>query len=261
MSDQIEQARPGLSAWQIESLRMTAFPATVPSPQQLADWPGWQAAVASPPPNRASKEHGQEIREDGPLAGNWLLFVRQPARLDWIFHPKFWPTPSGELPTSLGSFVDVLPPFEEAMLRWLAVAPPLSRLAFAAILNLPVTDRVAGYHALSALLPFRLDPTTSRDFMYQINRPRPSSTPGVQGMEINRLSKWAGVGQIVGQMVVSLPDGPQSLTHSKRDLCRLELDINTSAEHQGPLLQTTYGGLFQECVGMAREIATEGDIP
>jgi hypothetical protein len=256
MPNQVEYARPGLSSWLAESLRLTAFPAAVPPPQQLAEWPGWQTALGCPPPNRASREHGQEIREDGPFADSWLSFIRQPARLDWVFHPKAGSIPGEEASLGIGGFVAALPPFEEAMLRWLAVAPPLRRLAFGAALTLPVPDRVAGYRALSDLLPFRLDPTASRDFLYQINRPRPSSVPGVEGMPINRLSKWA-----VATLTVVLVDGSQEMVRSKGNACRLELDINTPAEHEGALPQPAYGELFRELVEMAREIAARGDVP
>ncbi|MCI0464133.1 MAG: hypothetical protein L0Z62_44940 [Gemmataceae bacterium] len=273
MSEQVERSRPELSAWQAVNLRLTAFPAEVASPQELAKWPGWEATFGSPPPNSASKERGQEIREEGAFEGNWLSLTRNPARLDWRLKATLAPDPTWRLkatlapdPTmeelpSVGAFVDALPPFQEAMLRWLAVAPPLNRLAFGAVLALPVTEREAGYQTFSALLPFQLDPVTSRDFMYQINRPRASTTPGVEQLEINRLSKW-----LVARFTFVKVNftGAQVRAHRAEDKgyqCRLELDINTPAERQEALPNAVYPGLFRELVGMACEIAKEGDVP
>jgi len=260
MSEQVERARPGLSAWQAESLRLTAFPAEGASPQQLAEWPGWEATLGNPPENSATRERGQLIREDGAFEVNWLSFTRQPARLEWVFQPSFDPSQETMVLPSLGSFVEVFPPFQEAMVRWLAVAPPLDRLAFGAVLSLPVTQREAAYDILGAMLPVHLDPATSRDFMYQINRPRASASHGVENLEINRLSKWGCVRFAIVKMTIA--GGAQSLSQSDPDYCcRLELDINTPAEYPGALPSEGHTGLFRELVGMACEIAQEGDVP
>src|SRR5262245_62595232 len=115
MPDQVERARPPLSAWRAESLRLTAFPASLARPRQMEEWPGWQAAFSSPPPNRASREHGQEIREDGAFAGSWLSFIGQPARLDWVFHPKMESLPSPDSTLRVGGFVEAIPLLEAPM--------------------------------------------------------------------------------------------------------------------------------------------------
>src|ERR1700680_1536255 len=109
MSDRVDRDRPELSSWQAQSLRLTAFPAEVASPKELAEWPGWEATFGNLPPNSASKERGQEVREEGEFEGSWLSFVRQPSRLDWVLQPKPEPPLFIETLPRVGSFLDRLP--------------------------------------------------------------------------------------------------------------------------------------------------------
>jgi hypothetical protein len=261
MSEQVELARPELSAWQAESLRLTAFPAGIATPQQLAAWKGWDATLGSPPANSASRERGQQILEDGEFGGGWLSLARQTVRVDWVLQAKAMPDQSTETFPSVGAFIEVLPPFRDAMARWLAGAPPLNRLAFGAVLNLPVDSRETGYRIISPLLPLRLDVANSRDFLYQINRPRLSSTAGVERLEINRLSRW--MVSLLARANLRISDaqvqvfGKEAVTSA----CRVELDINSSGERLEALPGGAYDGLLRELVDMASEIASKGDVP
>ena len=95
----------------------------------------------------------------------------------------------------------------------------------------------------------------SSDFLYQINRRRPSRV--VDGITLNRLSKWSVQ---KAQGVTVLGDGTverQPIEFS----CRTELDINSAPEHTDELPKACLQDLFIECVELADELAVRGDVP
>src|SRR5436190_1193852 len=78
-----------------------------------------------------------------------------------------------------------LPPLE----AWQVA--PITRLAFGAVLAQPTEDRHSGYVQIAKYLPsIRLDVDGSSDFLFQINRPRPSRV-GIENLLINRLARWS----------------------------------------------------------------------
>jgi hypothetical protein len=56
-------------------------------------------------------------------------------------------------------------------------------------------------------------------------------------------------------------DTPAFHRGKKDYFCHLELDINTPAERQEALPKEVMAGLFPVLIGMACEIAKEGDVP
>ena len=150
-------------------------------------------------------------------------------------------------------------PFVEFSEVGLKSCPPVTRLALGAVLVKPVSDLDAGYTELSRYLPgVKLDFQQATDFLYQINRFRPSSS--VSGVVVNRLTKWAmsvsgsiGISLTPGSGVV-VPSGPPQYA------CRLELDIN-SAPSADSIDTVKVGDLFREFVDLGYEIAEKGDIP
>jgi hypothetical protein len=207
---------------------------------------------------------GQEQQEDGPFApGGKLCQKRNPRGTEWFLEP----VPDPDKPeASLWLGMTVLPPFKELMRRWLVDCPPLQRLAFGAVLYLPVEDKMKGYSQLSAYLGLELDPENSGDFLYQINRRRRSGC-GVPNLEINRLSKWTWL-----QLGLRASDGEQPWLEIRPSVCLLELDINTALDFReplsgksyvpfrGPLPRESYVPLFDELVSFAEEIAVKGDV-
>jgi hypothetical protein len=161
---------------------------------------------------------------------------------------------------TIGSFQDCLDSFLELMTRWFKISPSLRRLAFGVILALPVDDRKSGYELIANYLPnVKLDPVGSSDFLYQINRLRNSEL--VSDLEINRLSKWSVVKQGLARVDL-LPEARVSLFPSSDTFsCRLELDINTSADYKSDLPADKLTSVFLELVDLAKEIAVRGDIP
>jgi hypothetical protein len=244
-----------LSAWQAENLRLTAF---INPAERIDPSTWWECLVGEAPETKLQKPKTGEQEEKGRFKKGYLALQVQPTRIDWRFSSVLEQEKLLEAFPTLGSFPEALRSFVELMTKWLKMCPPIDRLAFGALLVLPVEDKRTGYRQLSALLPLEVDAEGSSDFTYSINRPRPSKS-GIPNLKINRLSKWAFVvlrlaAVSVGRHVGHAPyDGPSA--------CRLELDINTAAEFEGELPQEHILRIFDELVDLGQEIASKGDIP
>jgi len=146
--------------------------------------------------------------------------------------------------------------------QWFSLpsCPPLRRFAFGAVLFQFVEDREDGYRQISAYLPaVKLDAKGSSDFSYQINRPRDSRS-GVPGLQVNRLCRWS-VAQLMHAQVSLSDAGVQKTELGSHFACRLEMDINTSAEFRGELSPEQSKIVFGELLELGAEIAQQGDIP
>jgi hypothetical protein len=131
------------------------------------------------------------------------------------------------------------------------------RLAFGAVMALPVNGPQEAYKILSNYLNFDLDPEAS-DFYYQINRRRPSKT--LSDVQINRLMRW-GVGVFrQGELTISFYGSSTRETGPAHYFLRPDLDINTAPEARG-LPVSELGSLLDEMVQLSLEIIREGDIP
>ena len=246
------QNKADLSTWQAESLRVTCFPSSA-TEFNATNW--WQDVVGEQPENTVLRARDGIRQDEGNINGRKVLLGVQPIRIDWIMRSKI---EEGEV--TIGSFQDCLDSFLELMTRWFKISPSLRRLAFGVILALPVDDRKSGYELIANYLPnVKLDPVGSSDFLYQINRLRNSQL--VSDLEINRLSKWSVVKQGLARVDL-LPEARVSLFPSSDTFsCRLELDINTSADYKNDLPADKLINVFLELVGLAKEIAVRGDIP
>jgi hypothetical protein len=188
-----------------------------------------------------------------------------PERIDWLLAPLIEPSEeAGEelppTPPSAGPFTEALSSFLKLAIQWLQGCPPVTRLAFGAILFQPTVDRRAGHVQLSKYLhSIDLDPDTS-DFFYQINRPR-NSTSGISGLRINRLTKWS----VIMFQHFSVTLGKATITTAgyttQEAACRVELDINTAPDFPDVLPHETLPKIFQELVDLGQEITAKGDIP
>ena len=239
--------------WKTEILRLTVFQGTGQTPFDPSGW--WQAIAGVSPESTVTKSRTGERVESGPFGGGVLVLHTQPGRGDWLLlGPPEMAEPFAEL-----RFPEATETFRDALRTWLEDRPNVARLALGAIVKLPVDDSEAGYRRISDYLPFDVDPVTSSDFLYQINRARQSTV--LPSVRVNRLSKWS-VGRSIRAVVIpdqvpltlSLHEVPQSSS------CRLELDINTSTDSPFPLPNARLPALFDEFVDWAREIISEGDI-
>ena len=257
MAKKVQKVPTAPADWRAESLRLTAF---LRSPTDKLDVGSWQEFLGDEPKSSESRPREGLVLEGGPCEQGWLTLEGSPIRVDWRLgiNPEGRETLS-EIP-SLGDFESVQGQFGVLMKRWLKKSPPLNRLAFGAILNLPVKNLTEGYRLLGRYLPkVEIDPKKSRDLFYQINRRRPSKS-GIKSLEINRLTKWSVVQLRAGIVDLSAGHGKFMETAEPLVACRLELDINTAPEFKSALKKTKLSKLFDELVELGMEIAHKGDI-
>lgn len=260
MSKQVPPSLPDLSQWQVQTLRVTAFPspsATIVEPK----W--WSDLLGAEPETRNLRPSRGELNEQGPFDKGILTLQVAPLRIDWKLALNVDVNSDDFLLPSLGIFPELGDKFIKLIAEWLglASAPPLQRLALGAILHQPVAGINEGYRLLSMYLPCVELSTDSKDFLYQINRPRKSKVPEMTTHSINRLSKWACV-SLHRSLVQYLPDGTTrtSVLGEATYACSLELDISTPADFKGELPKQTLVQVLQEQYELGREIASKGDI-
>lgn len=256
MSELQAKQNPNSADWQTESLRLTAFL----SPSAQISEPDWWKHLTGEVPDRKTSEPKLGVQqEDGKfkdekIEGNLVLTI-QPTRVDWQLVPLLGTLEPG-FPT-LGSFTDSLESFLVLMLSWIKIAPPIQRLAFGAVLNKPVNSSKEGYESISAYLPFTLDENSS-DFLYQINRPRKSTSTEFSTLSINRLSKWYV--RLLASFEFNSNKPEQYVSKLPQFSVSLELDINTTANFPVELSSEQLIKVFQELVELGKEIAIKGDI-
>ena len=241
------------TGWYADSLRLTVFPTPEETPA-VQDW--WRELLDEPPEQVTSTPKTGDMQIHGSFNRELLVLSAQAMRIELRHTVK---SPEHALPENrtLGIYEETREVFCELVLKGLSLAtfPRIQRLAFGAILTKQVESRKIGYEALRRYLPAVQISTDSSDFLYQVNRRRPSLAMG--GIVLNRLSKWS-VQALHGMLVRG--DGTIARTATEYS-CRSELDINSAPEHKGELPRDGLQALFLECVGLADELATKGDIP
>ena len=241
-----------MAEWQIEQLRLTAFPTTPLSTNGLT-W--WQTLTGEQPESRAIRPREGILSEDGPLPDGLGLQARlsleaSPLRIDWRLQ-VLATEPDAQIP----SWEEGLPKFLDLMEKWLSTSPLVSRLAVGAVLLIPVENIQQGYQELQRYLPFVLSPNSS-DFLFQINIPTTSMV--VKDLKVNRLSKWS-VARIQTLFVPIMLNQPLVRSEGVDILhvCRLELDINNANVAEG-LDPKSLPMLMMELARHAKEITLEG---
>jgi hypothetical protein len=248
-----------LSDWQVENLRVTIF--TFPETFSL-EHSHFKDLFHQPAEKTTTNAKNLQIIEEGPFENGILRCISTPTRIDWVL--TFNPDNIGDeknLPPMIGPLESIMGSFVKLMLPWLTHSPKSNRLAFGAVLNLPVNSREDGYQTLAPYLKsVKLDPKGSSDFLYQINRTRLSSTIGIPGFSINRLTRWSVSKSTPMQLEIS-QEKISTIAGGDQHSCRLELDINTMAQHNRELPQDRMASLFKELVDLGMEIVGNGDIP
>jgi hypothetical protein len=258
MSNEIKRA--SISDWEVESLRVTAFP-TQNAEVKPDNW--WQEVVGTEPETQLVQAKRGEKRFQGAFEGGQLTLLLQPGRIDWFLvrGANTEEVASEELTSSVGKFEKVCSRFTEVVGQWLPISPPLHRIAFGGTVLLPVADRATGYKRLVPYLPsVSIDPEGSRDLLYRINRPRMSQT-GLKDLQLNRLSTWAVGSLLSGE--VSIIGGQATIVAPREQAfaCRVELDINTAAEFSGIFVPDQSRETLNELVQLGVEIVEKGDVP
>jgi hypothetical protein len=263
MGPQDRSSHPGLEAWLVGALRLTAYTDPLATPDTRAKGKRWEGLVGTAPENVISRMFGMEQEENGPFPGGGKLSYKWSLRgTEWFLESV--PDPN-KPETFFGMSTAMMLRFKELVRRWLVDCPPLQRLAFGAALYLPVKDRREAYHQLEGFLHLGLKYSDDEgDFLYQYNRRRRSNI--VPNLKINRLSKWTWL-----QLGLRASEG-DALWPLNYSACLLELDINTALDFRqppsgeshvpmrGPLPPESYVPLFDELVAFAEEIAAKGDV-
>lgn len=241
-----------LTDWLVEGLRVTAF--TKPNeitPKQT--W--WSDLFGEEPEERTEKIKDRLTIEEGPYKNGNLIFVVHPIRIDWRYAATNQDENPGEF-SNIGELLPALEVFQDLMEQWLSLEslPPITRLAFGAVLLNPADDIIEGYNTLSQYLPFSIDTENTSDFLYQINRRRDSKA--VPDLAINRLSKWS----VVSLTRLQIAPGPvvQFPLHTA---CRLEFDINTVPDPELEIENNVLASLLDEFIRLGTEIVETGDKP
>ena len=238
--------------WQAELLRVTVFP--VSSVQfDVAEW--WTLVTGEAPEAIESKPKFGIYQAAGCFGKGRLILNIEPNRIDWLYtkdqqnniENSFW----------IGDYLIEKQAFFKALEKWTPSCPPSYRIALGTILLETTDNLINGYHHLSKLLPaIKIDAENSFDFSYSINRPRFSKV--LKNLKINRLSKWSVV--TISLQIIN-PSVRQNFDKiSETFACRLELDVNTTADQKDPLPQESLHKLFSELEKFTVEIAEKGDL-
>ena len=256
MSHTTGKSRVGLESWYAPSLRLTTFHRA--GAVSIAEGQ-WKAVVGEEPEGSIAKPKTGERAEVGPFgaARLTLSLKSREGRIDWTLSDAD-PFEEVETPT----LVSRLKVFENLMRRWLNdPAPEMTRIAVGGIAALPTTSLEEGYLTLSKYLEFDFKPANSSDFLFQINRPRPSAS--IPGFSVNRLTKWSVSKSFLGTMTISPSDEKPFAVENEgptQSYCQVELDINTVPEADKPLPRDKVALQFDELVELFTEIVREGDV-
>src|ERR1022692_3692633 len=181
----------GAIAWDAESLRMTAFLAQ-PLPAPGLDGL-WQALLQEAPELVTASPRAGTKQLEGPLKLGRLMMLEQPSRVDLLRTAQnaIQAALAADEAMAIGPLSETVADFSPMAAKWLsALGAPVTRLALGAVLSGKAAEnRSVAYHELQQYLPsVRLDPESSSEFSYQINRPRQSRVS--PGLSLNRIMKW-----------------------------------------------------------------------
>lgn len=235
--------------WSIESLRLTLFASGAPTADPASVW---QSVMGVQPDNRITRPKENLHQDDATIDGIKFVMSSQPTRTDWFAESAN--TLEG---TEHVSTRDMLGSYVALMRRWIVTSPAIPRMAFGAVLVHPVPDQRIGNVFLAKYLPnLKVEASEISDLIYQVNRIRDSRT-GLKDLKVNRLAKWS----VMSLTKLNIGHNPPSLdTTNVRNICRLELDINTIAEYRPNLPANRLQDILNELVAFGVEISTLGDI-
>lgn len=245
------------SQWKVESVRCTAFPVQ-DSTFDPANW--WVASTGSQPEVVTTKPSEEKYNAQGPKLNGTLQLQIEPLRIQWVLGSRSTEEEDDfRHIITVGDF-SLIENFAHLVKKWFSEAPPLTRLAFGAVLLEEVNGRESGYRRLDKLLPdINIDVENSHDLLYQINYRRASNA--VPGIEINRLSKWSVA--LISPMTIQIQSGEATVRSKSGDpisAVRLELDINNVPQSEFVISADSVEELFGELVSLGAEISAQGEM-
>jgi hypothetical protein len=252
------------STWLCESIRVSALWRTTEDVSGLLTW---QTVVGSEPEQRETQPRFGTMREVGPVWGGVaaLELRASPGRADWTLSPIVPLDVHLSAIPNIGSVTDTIPKFRDLIFDQVTGSYPASRFAFGLVALHQQPTVEASYKELAELLRnASLLLSGTSDFNYQINRPRKSKS--MEGLPINRVSRWSSMAMHGLQLQVSVPPGssPDGLISTQSPVLhatRVELDINSSIEWRDAIPAPVRSPLLDELVELAGELLTAGDVP
>lgn len=245
--------------WNADLIRFTGF---LPPEIQIGDQNWWQLITNEQPEIKTFQPKKGFFQERGPYKDGELLITIQPFRVDIVY--KKLDDIEKNVVKNIGDFEKAISLFNDLINIWYSLEsfPSFQRIAFGAILSRPTDTRQSGYAVLSKYLSdtIKIDKENSSDFLYQINRPRTIKTKNdKQEITINRLSKWSVLqSKFLG---FTLTEDQNKMYQGKLFYsCRLEIDINTVQGLNVRFSSEQCREIFQNLIGLGKEISIKGDI-
>jgi hypothetical protein len=247
-----KRGTPAGFAWQLEFVRLIAFPVTPPI---LLDQEWWRDVVGEQPDDFVSTRKKDSRDDRGSFQGALLTLNVDLARIIWEARPNAVVDLSGNFPTLEGPFPEKFNWFVKLQEPWLIRScPPLRRLAFSAKLLRPAASAEEAFSILATYLPIVNLASNPNDFLLQINR-RKESSGIMRGLPINRVSTWSKM-----NVAIRIEPG-RAFEWPDRCYSSLELDINTAPEKIEVLPRDSLPQLFEELMSLGLGIAKQGDMP
>ena len=246
-------------SWDNVFSRITVFPLLKDrnTVSEIANniWPKTKDAILK---NTTVFSEVGKINLEGELKNKKLSVSISPLKLDLTVTPKEQVDLMSFSLMTMGSYSESVKDISQLAEIWFSQEkfPQIQRLAFGLDLVSRVKSHDEAYNVISQYLPFPVDPQTSSDFRYQVNKFTTSEV--VKGLNINRVSVWDAL-----KLDLQLSIGHISQLPSKYEelyYCHLTLDINTGLEHQGELEKGKIFSLYEELESYACKISKEGII-
>ncbi|MHB1674850.1 MAG: hypothetical protein ACYCSP_11460 [Acidobacteriaceae bacterium] len=253
--------RLAFNDWSADQLRCTAFTLTGTA-LQAAHW--WTRLANADPEEITSNPRLGSSQAVGRFGPRTLVVATQPDRVDWYLVPapieaaSIQGQPATEPnPPSIGNAIEAFDVFSELSKQWLAFedVPNINRLALGGMLSHQEVDKRAAYLRLPDYVSFPVDPKSS-DFIFQINLPLPSRS--IEGLAINRLSKWSVT--MFKLFAMNVLGGPFGQDLKTTIALRSEIDINTAQEYQGELPKSQLAQIMDELIDHGRNLITNGVV-
>jgi hypothetical protein len=237
--------------WLVSAARFTLFV----TPDAEIPPTLWRDVVGVDPEHSSIQRLISTSVDMGPFGEGVLRLQVQPMRVDWSYD-AVEAGARGASPPNFGRFPNAIDVFLQLITRWAEAPsfPSVTRIALGVTLIWPTPNRETGYAELAAFIDGVPTFPDATEFVYQINRPRGS--PVITDLVINRLSRWSVGGYVAFTVNLGLP---QQLTPVPQTHVRLELDINTGAEHVGAIPREQVQSVIGDLLNGAIEISERGN--
>jgi hypothetical protein len=240
--------------WLLLGVRLTVFP--IEPWTVSADL--WEQVVGAPPETDQNQPRLRVRVQTGPWHEGVLQLTISPHTIVWVTAPAVGQ--AGLANVDDLRVVDVVPDFLATTRSWLSSEDfDVKRVGFGLHTLLSAQDRASSYRILQSLVSsVTIEPETTSDLLYQINRPVPSRVLGAE-VRLNRLMKWSGL--FIGR--AQFEAGHTQIAQAGPVLgsyyASLDNDINTPAEHLGPFEKGQLGAIYDELVELGWENLEAGE--